>query len=1151
MDTKYFLVVSGAAVAIAAAAAPVAAQEITGRIEGRVTGPAGEPIANARVTIVDQRTRATRTLRTSADGTFSGESLTVGGPYSVTASADGFQGQTVEGINTTVQAATALAFNLDSDGGQSAADIVVTADRVKLQTLATGPSQAFGAEVLQNVPSFSNDIRDVIRLDPRVSLDRQFEVDRVSCLGGNDRSNTFTVDGQVQADVIGLNGTPFASRSVTPVPYDAIRETAVEFAPFDVQYGQFTGCAINVVSKSGSNQLHGSGFFTYTSDRLNGKTIEGRELTLAPFKEYRWGATLGGPIIKDRLFFFAAYEQSDTGDAQDRGPAELGFSNPQSFVTAQQFSDVSQVLRDVYKIDTGPIATTLPETSRRFFGRADWLITDDHRLELTYQRLDETDVGTSDLNATVLTGYNSFLNRGTASNYYSGRLFSQWNDKLSTELRVSYAQVHDIQDPIGDTEATGANPTPRIVVGVQNGTAQGSIVAGPPFFQSANELDTKVFQARFVAKYKAGAHNLTMGFEANRVNVFNLFVRNATGTLVFANINDLREGLLSNGTIGSATASNNPTGAQVIAGSGVGAFGAFSATGDIDTAAAAFTRTIWSAYLQDKWQASDALSVLAGVRVDWTSGGAPGANPQFLARYGYSNAISFGKLAPVLLPRLALTYDLASDGLFSRTQIKAGAGIFAGGDPAVWFSNAFSNTGAQTGFGTSATTNALCAAARNAAGRIDVVQNGAFTGFPQCVVEAAQNEGARSLGRTESTDPDIKNPTVIRANLGISTDLNLSGGGGFFDGWRLNLDYIYSHYKNPFVFVDLAQTLDTRRGLSGFTIDGRPLYAAIDPTRTGCAARLVQAPGPRPIYQNVSTACFSTARTLEMQLTNADGFDSHSASLLLSKRFNGGLFTRGGSTFISFGYAFTDANGRALNDDATGANNFTRNGTFDRQNPEIGTSSYETRHNITFAASFGNKFVGDLETRFGFVLTARSGRPYSYNFDSFNSFTNDASSDNELLYVPTGIGDPKVVYTATGTGASARTAAQNEQLFNDYVSANRCLAKYRGGTFPRNGCRNPWYVDLDLQFSQELPGPLANDKLRLIVNVDNFLNLLSSSWNLLKRKSASNQNVPVIGIDSIDSQGRYVLGAFAPFDADVIQNNASLWRVQVGIRYTF
>ena len=123
---------------------------------------------------------------------------------------------------------------------------------------ALPPGTSFTTEVLQNAPSFNRDVRDIIRIDPRVSLDRSNEVDRVSCLGGNDRSNAFTVDGIGQGDVYGLNDTGFSSRSSTPIPYDAVRETQVQFAPFDVDYGAFTGCAINVVTKSGTSRFKGS-----------------------------------------------------------------------------------------------------------------------------------------------------------------------------------------------------------------------------------------------------------------------------------------------------------------------------------------------------------------------------------------------------------------------------------------------------------------------------------------------------------------------------------------------------------------------------------------------------------------------------------------------------------------------------------------------------------------------------------------------------------------------------------------------------------------------------------------------------------------------------------------------------------------------------
>jgi len=248
MQIRYYLAASAAALSIATAiSTPAMAQQITTGIEGTVVDDAGAPVIGATVEITDTRTGNTRTISTGSTGSFNATGLTTGGPYTVSVNADGFEGQSIENLETSLQGNTSLAFTLTSGSGE----IVVTGSRVRVSQLAVGPGQSFTSEILENAPTFNRDVRDIIRIDPRVSLDRDDTgsgQDRISCLGGNDRGNAFTVDGISQGDVYGLNDTGFSSRSSTPLPYDAIRETQVQFAPFDVAYGRFTGCAINVAS---------------------------------------------------------------------------------------------------------------------------------------------------------------------------------------------------------------------------------------------------------------------------------------------------------------------------------------------------------------------------------------------------------------------------------------------------------------------------------------------------------------------------------------------------------------------------------------------------------------------------------------------------------------------------------------------------------------------------------------------------------------------------------------------------------------------------------------------------------------------------------------------------------------------------------------
>jgi len=1182
--------------------ASASAQQITTSIQGKVTNESGAPLANATVTVTDTRTGNTQTFSTNAGGTFSAQNLTTGGPYSVTAAADGYQGQTVPDIFTNLQGATQLTFSLAAAATEAeSGTIVVTAARVRATQLEVGPGTAFSTEVMANAPSFNRDVRDVIRADPRVSLDRDdggSGQDRISCLGGNDRGNSFTVDGLAQSDIYGLNDTGFSSRSSTPVPYDAVRETQVQFAPMDTEYGNFTGCAINVVTRGGTNKFHGTAWYEYSNNDLRGDKVDGNPVgKIQPDK--RFGFSFGGPILKDRLFFYGAYEKQTSGEAQDDGPVGAGFTNEVNGVTLDQFNQISQVLSSVYGIETGPLVHNRPFTNKRLFGRVDWQITDNHRFEATYQRLKEAVMRSDDFftgSSPQITGANTFLLSGTDSKYYSGRLYSTWSDVVSTELRYSHADVQDIQDPVGGGEAQSDNPIPRIIVGIDNptGTPDATVLAGPGTSRSANDLKTKVDVFKAVANFDTGDHKLKVGAEINKTDIFNLFVQNATGTLVFRSLADLQAGLLSPAVTvpnptppptNTCSPTNSTLPVNVVLGCAFGAFGNFSRTGDVNEAAAEFKRTIYSMYFQDDWRVNDRLNAVAGVRMDMFHGPGPDVNPNFIERYGFDNTTGFSDVDPIFMPRLGFTYDLNEFNVFRRAKLTGGVGIFSGGDPLVWFANAFQNNGFAFSEGTTGSGSGC------PAGQISVLTGGQFTGLPDCMRQNGIGRAALGLGDTQSVDPNIKLPTVWRANLGFQSDLEF-GNSPWASGWRVNLDYIYSYYKNPFTIVDLSQTpatfggtvgsggaqMPAPIGLNGFTIDGRPIYRAIDPSNAGCDAVLT-AINPTPVWANVTAECFfqtnadgsfrrasngtlqGVGRDDELMLTNSKGYHSHIASFILSKDFDRGIFTEGGSSYFNLGYAYTASQDRRNMFRSTAGSNYDATAAFDRQNPAASRGFYGSKHNITFSGNLREEFMSDLATTLGFSFVARSGRPYSLTFTGGSVFNDSASgTENALVYIPSGPNDPNV---------SPSSNAAAVQKLTDFARGLDCAKKYLGRSIKRNTCENDWYFDVDLRFAQEIPGPGrllgsplgVKDKFTIYAMFDNFLNFLNNGWNIQHRREFNGLQ-DIANISGVDSAGRYIISGtdqlnagsdgLTPYQKDeFINTSSSLWRIKVGVSYEF
>jgi outer membrane receptor for ferrienterochelin and colicin len=1100
-----------ASLAFAFLAVPVAsnAQEISTTVRGTVLTPDGAPAAGVSVTVTDTRTGAVRSVTTTDAGAFNVRGLPVGGPYEIRVQSSQYQDALVTDVFTDLSAAASFRIALGAVDDEIE-EIVTTARMVATAQLAIGPGTSFNLEEIESMPSIARQIRDVIRTDPRVSLGRADNGAGygINCLGGNSRSNAFTIDGAVANDGFGLNeGTGTSARFAFPVPYDAIASASVEFAPLDVQYGSFKGCAINVVTKPGSNEFSGSAVYLYNDDGLTGDKLEGDRVSFDPFEDKNWGFEIGGPIIKDKLFFYANYEETDEGGVQNTGPIGAGFAN-ERFLTLDEANQIKTILTNQYGRDPGDIVRTLPQTSERTFLRLDWNINDEHRAELSYTKLEELNLDPDDLGFDGFTFRDNFEYEGIEQDTISVRLFSNWTDNFSTEFRYSSFDVTDIQGPAGGGEAQDPNPITRIQV--EDGDGDAILTSGPGFFRSANDLQYTVDQLKLSADYVVGDHTLTFGYEQETRDVFNLFIPNATGTIVFADIDDLSAGIADSFDING------------------------SYTQDPRDAAAAFERSINTFYLQDQWQVSDALTVIAGIRFDeYVSNDKPILNPVFEQRYGFDNTQTFDGLS-LVQPRIGLTWDMPTS-KWGSTQLTAGFGVFGGQDPTVHFANAYQNFGGAIGFGDEG--DSPCTAAD-----LQVTDgSGNFTGLPDCVRVAAANSANANTGAVAAVDPDFDLPSNHRWHIGLNHFS--SSGIEFFNDWQVRLEYIYTEHKDAPNWVDLRLTPN------GVTLpDGRPQFFEVDPTRAGCNATFN---GIGRGFSNAGTnggPCDDTRNSnQDVLMTNGVEGSTGTFSLILGKDFE---FSDKTSLDVSFGYAYTDSEiGNPVNSSTAGSS-YEEVATAVLNDIKLGPNLWANEHNIILRARLRHYFFDSHPTNFAFFFQRRSGRPFSYTYedDTVEEWFGDSDDEERvLLFVPESPSDPRFDF-------SNLSQSQIDGLFAFLDKSG--LSKYAGQIAPKNGFNSPWSTDLDIRISQELP-VWRDHSLQLFFDIENVLNLFSDHRNVKKYADTGDiqEGVRVLEINernsaAINNTDQFVITRW--YDEGINRDvDDSTYRIQLGVKYRF
>ncbi len=746
------------AVAISATLATSAmAQTTTSSIRGNVATEAGTIFSGATVTIVHTPSGTVSTATTNSNGTFSARGLRVGGPYSISISGDGISPVQIDDVFLSLDQTFSLPVTVQES---SAVEVVVVTGSSAAQGFTNeGLSTSLGIEALEGVASIDRDITDAAELDPFAAINVQSGGSKeLTIAGANNRFNSLTIDGVALNDRFGLNANGFPTQR-SPISFDAIASLSIQTAPFDVEYNGFTGGTINAVTKSGTNEFKGSVGYYFTDDSLIGDKNGDDDFNFT-FEEKTFVGTIGGPIIKDKLFFFVAYDKFEETAPLRNGPAGSNALNVEDDITLEDVAAVRQAVSDVWGFDIGGFDKG-PAEDEKILANIDWNINDDHRAKFTYIRTEGNTINEQNGNNFLasdnrLGASSAWYDRSETIESVIAHVFSDWSDDFSTEFKIAKTTQATGQDSLNGAEFPSFAVFLREVDGDEN-----YLVTGPDRFRHGNELDQEFMNYKFVAEYIVGDHILKAGFEREEVDVNNLFAQNSEGSYLFDSIADLQNAQAS-ALLYQNAVTNNENDLRAIWGYNYNAL-----------------------YIQDSWDVSADLIVDFGLRYDWyESEGSIRRNQNFIDRYNYTNTTDIDGL-DVILPRVSFKW-YASD----NTTVRGGIGRFSGGSPGVWISNSYSNDGvisdAINDFGSGNTYN------------VPTMPDPATGQYiPQDILNQLASEAPD--GAVNALRPDFEIPTTMKFSVGVAHEIDL---GMLGDEWLLSADLLYNKLENASYWYD-------------------------------------------------------------------------------------------------------------------------------------------------------------------------------------------------------------------------------------------------------------------------------------------------------------------------------------------------------------
>ncbi|MDC2619262.1 carboxypeptidase regulatory-like domain-containing protein [Bacteroides ovatus] len=1080
-------------------AVTMSAQVTTATMSGKVTAQ-DEPIIGATVVAVHEPSGTRYGTVTNVSGQFNLQGMRTGGPYKVEISYVGYQTAIYKGINLSLGENYVLNVSL-KESSELLDEIVVTASKESnMKSDRAGAVTNLTSAKIASIPTVSRSMNDIMRLSPQSNTTSN----GFAAGGGNYRQSFVTVDGASFNNAFGIGSNLPAGGA--PISLDALEQLSVSITPYDVRQSGFTGAAINAVTKSGTNELTGSAYTFLTNNNLIGDRVGDGSIELEKSHQYTYGATLGGAIVKNKLFFFVNGEYEDdltagpvararNNDGEKYG--ENGVHRP----VASKMDEIRDYLINTYDYDPGAYqGYNVKVPSYKFLARVDWNINENNRVNVRFSKTNNRYDASPSSSVNPMTATTIFpgdegkgMSSGKGASSDEGLYFrntryrqeqrftsiaAEWNSKwgmLNNTLRGTYSYQDEPRSYDG-----GTFPTTYIL-------EEGAVYAmfGTELFTEGNLRQVKSFTITDEATWTWGKHNFMAGLQFESNKALNGYMQGANGAYVFSSWNDFVTGKKPSSFL--VTHSNSA---------------------DLSQFTSKMRQTQYSAYIQDQWNISENFKLTAGLRFELPV--YPSLKDNYNAEYA---KLDFGDRkfttdqvpgnSLSVSPRVGFNWDITGE---RRYVLRGGTGYFVGRMPFVWLVSAVGNSGVgqtQYGYniGKSSTSGAVAPGFHTDVNEtLDDIYQGNFT--PQVSIP----------GSPTIIDKDLKMPATWKTSLAF--DAKLPGDIDF------TLEGIYNRDFNPAVISNANIYADGTK-----TISKNDIRTAYKSYNAGTGAYLIENGGSKAYYLSLTAQ--------------------------LHKNFDFGLDA-------SFAYTYSRARsyGDGIGDQVTSAyktNTYAVNGINDH---ELGYGTYVAPHRIIASLGYSKAYAKHFRSSVSFIYEGAplgyAGGSYSYSRYSY-TYTKNIVGDggaNNLLYVPATKDELTFKNVTSATGEVTYSAEQQKEDFWNFVQQDKYLKKRLGKYAERGGAVMPWHHQLDFKFNQDFYMMIGGKKnlLQFGIDIQNLANLLNKDWGLYK---TVNSIAPLADNGDGTFTMQKVSGQVLNSTYKNYASTASTYRVMFSLRYIF